>query len=91
MNLINALGIVAVNIGLRIRQAPGADPAYDYTLDITSSPSTDMVCDRSTVLTYKWPCHISLFVQIPNFERTTILRQKELSWAVRPASQNDTS
>jgi len=82
MNLISANGIVNVNIGLRTRQAPDHDPAYDYTLDIASSPATDFVCDTSTTLIYQYPCRLTLFVQIPNFERTTILIQKEMAWLV---------
>lgn len=82
MRLINANGIVAVNVGLRIRQAPGQAPAYDYPLDIALSPATDLVCDTSTNLTYQYACHVSLFITIPNFERTIITRQKLMSWSV---------
>lgn len=84
MNLINANGIVAVNVGLRIRQAPNAAPAYDYDLGISSSPTTDLVCDTSTELTFQYPCYVSLFIQIPTFERTIIRIQKEMSWTVCP-------
>ncbi|KAH8590421.1 hypothetical protein B0O99DRAFT_691635 [Bisporella sp. PMI_857] len=82
MKLINAYSIVAINIGLRKRQAPDYEPAYDYTLDISSSPVAElpMPCDTSTVLTYQYACHTCLFITIPNFERTTIVRQKRLDW-----------
>lgn len=82
MNLLNANGIVAVNIGLILRDMGNGISAYDYSLSLASSPATDLVCDTSSSTTYKWPCHLSLFVQVPNFDRTTITTQKALSWMV---------
>jgi hypothetical protein len=77
MNLINAHGIVAVNIGLRLRQ--GLD---DYALGLSSSPARDLVCDVSSPTTYQYPCHLSLFVQIPNFERVIVRARSVMGWSV---------
>jgi hypothetical protein len=85
MNLVNANGIVAVNIGLVLRDMGNGISAYDYSLSLASSPATDLVCDTSSPTTYKWPCHMSLFVQIPNFDRTTITTEKAMTWMVSSA------
>lgn len=82
MKLINANGIVAVNIGLNIHQAPDQAPANDYTVDISLSQAADLTCDTSTTLSFQYPCHVSLFITIPNFERTITLRQKQMEWLV---------
>lgn len=82
MNLVNANGIVAINIDLRRREGHNGVNAYDYVLSLSSSPNQDLVCDTSTSSTYQYPCHLSLFVQIPTFDRTIISTQKALDWAV---------
>ncbi len=82
MKLINANGIVAVNIGLNMRQAPGQAPANDYTIDISPTQDSDLTCDTSTTLSFQYPCYLSLFITIPNFERTITLRQKQMGWLV---------
>ncbi|KAH8591932.1 hypothetical protein B0O99DRAFT_674930 [Bisporella sp. PMI_857] len=57
-------------------------PAATILAYISSSPVAElpMPCDTSTVLTYQYACHTCLFITIPNFERTTIVRQKRLDW-----------
>ncbi|KAE9378470.1 hypothetical protein N431DRAFT_554654 [Stipitochalara longipes BDJ] len=80
MKLINANGIVAVNVGLNMRQAPDQAPANDYTIDISPTQDSDLTCDTSTTLSFQYPCHVSLFITIPNFERTITLRQKQMGW-----------
>ena len=82
MNLVNANAIVAVNIGLQVRDEGNGISAYDYSLSLMSSPATDLVCDTSSAETYKWPCHMSLFVQIPNFDRSIITTEKSMTWMV---------
>jgi len=80
MYLVNANGIVAVNIGLQVRDEGNGISAYDYSLSLISTPATDLVCDTSSAETYKWPCHMSLFVQIPNFDRSIITTEKTMTW-----------
>lgn len=82
MSLINANGIVAVNIGLQVRQGLDGNSVYDYTLGLSSSPARDLVCDTSSATTYQYPCHVSLFVQIPDFDRTIISTVKDMEWLV---------
>jgi hypothetical protein len=82
MSLINANGIVAVNIGLQVRQGLDGNSAYDYILGLSSSPTRDLVCDTSSATTYQYPCYVSLFVQIPNFDRTIITTTKAMEWLV---------
>jgi hypothetical protein len=82
MYLVNANGIVAVNIGLQVRDEGNGISAYDYSLSLISTPATDLVCDTSSAETYKWPCHMSLFVQIPNFDRSIITTEKAMTWVV---------
>jgi hypothetical protein len=82
MNLINANGIVAVNIGLNVRQAPDQAPAHDYTTDISPTQASDLTCDTSTALSFQYPCYVSLFITIPNFERTITFRQEQMGWLV---------
>ena len=84
MRLINANGIVSINVGLRIRQSLNQMPAYDYVLDISSSQASmdPLVCDTSTELKYFYACYVSLFITIPNFERTKTTIHKEMSWTV---------
>jgi hypothetical protein len=82
MKLINANGIVAVNIGFNMRQAPDQAPANDYTIDISPTQDSDLTCDTSSTLSFQYNCHVSLFITIPNFERTITLRQKQMGWLV---------
>jgi hypothetical protein len=82
MNLVNANGNIAVNIGLVRRNTGNGISAYDYSLSLASSPATELVCDTSSPATYKWPCFMSLFIQVPNFDRITITTQKAMSWMV---------
>lgn len=83
MNLINANGIVSVNVGLQRREDFDGNSAYAYTLGISSSPALGLVCDvSSSQYPYQYPCHLSLFIQIPTFYRTTLKAQKAMGWLV---------
>lgn len=82
MTLVNANGIIDVNLGLVLRDDGNGTSAYDYSLSLTSSPAIDLVCDTSSYTTYKWPCHLSLLIQIPNFDRTIIITTKATTWVV---------
>jgi hypothetical protein len=86
MNLVSANGIVGVNIGLQVRDGANGISAYDYSLSLVSSPATDLVCDESSAETYKYPCHMSLFVQVPNFERSIITTVKAMTWTASLSS-----
>ena len=100
--LINANANNAINLGLRVRQAVGLKPAYDYgsswiilsrlyieiqaneawlkDLTITSIPNLDLVCNTGAPKSY--PCHVTLFLQFPTFERTILLQKMVMSWLV---------
>ena len=80
MNLVNANGIVSIIVGLVVKQTENNAPAYSYDLSLSSSPCTSLICDSNDAL---WqPCYMSLYVQIPNFYRTIISTEKEMSWGV---------
>lgn len=81
MFFISANGIVSVNINLRTRQVSGYPPAYDYDLSFSSSPVVgNIVCDVS--LPEHYPCFLTLFLQIPSFQRENIRPQKVMGWLV---------
>ncbi|KAE8446992.1 hypothetical protein EG329_011474 [Mollisiaceae sp. DMI_Dod_QoI] len=80
MSLINANGIVAVNLGLLYRHNGDGTAAYDYNLSLSSSPNQGIVCDTTSNSTYQYPCHTSLFIQVPSFDRTTLTTQKAMGW-----------
>lgn len=82
MNLVNANGILAVNIGLHVRDDGNGITAYDYQLSLVSSPAIDLVCDMSSPGDYKYPCHLTLFIQIPNFQRTITVTKSAMTWVV---------
>lgn len=70
MQLVNANGMLSVNVGLVYRQAVGAAPAYDYDLNISPVAAQDLICDVSGVSgNPSGPCHVTLWIQIPTFER----------------------
>ncbi|KAK0622619.1 hypothetical protein B0T14DRAFT_150695 [Immersiella caudata] len=68
MVLINANGVVAINLGLERREALGHAPAYDYQLTISTIPSTTLECETTAT------CFLTLVFQFPSFERQ-VLRQ----------------
>lgn len=53
------------------------------TTDITLSTNQNLniVCDTSN--NYIRHCHVTLFIQIPTFDRKIVLLQPVLTWAVR--------
>ena len=40
----------------------------------------NLVCDVNDVKAY--PCHITLFIQIPTFDRTIVSQRMSMSWTV---------
>jgi len=82
--LINANGMSSIILGLRSRQAIGQAPAYDYQLSISTTPAQDLVCDVSgTIRSPSGPCHITLLLQFPTFERQVSRLMPVMGWVVR--------
>lgn len=82
MVLVNANGVTAINLGLHRRQAPNTSPAYDYQLFISTIPAADVNCDFSSTGSTA-PCHISLFLQFPSFDRQNSWLGVAMTWEVR--------
>ncbi|KAI2465618.1 hypothetical protein F4781DRAFT_424665 [Annulohypoxylon bovei var. microspora] len=79
--LINANGMVAVNLGLNYRQARGRAPAYDYDISLSTIPSLEMQCDvGSDTEQATGPCFLSLWIQFPTFERQVSTQGYAMSW-----------
>ncbi|KAI1410001.1 hypothetical protein F5Y13DRAFT_202628 [Hypoxylon sp. FL1857] len=80
--LVNANGMIAVNLGLNYRQVRGKPPAYDYDLSLSTVPSLDMRCDNgSDTRASTGPCFISLWLQFPTFERQVSTQSYAMSWS----------
>lgn len=71
MMLINANGIVQINLGLHWRQDIGVPAAYDYDLEVVTIPATKFSeCDTSPGSNgIEHPCFTSLYIQFPTFQR----------------------
>jgi hypothetical protein len=82
MILINAIGVTGINLGLKYRQAIDSEPAYDYDLSMSTVPSMELACDTSSKASSSYPCHASLFIQIPTFDRKIVHQSRSLTWAV---------
>lgn len=79
--LINANGMSSITLGLRSRQAIGGAPAYDYQLSVSTTPAQDLVCDVSgTIGSPSGPCHITLLLQFPTFERQISRLMPVMGW-----------
>lgn len=81
MSLISANGIVAVDIGLRLRETAGIK-AYDYTLGYSSSPAMELTCDTSDGGAFNHDCRLDLFVHFTGFDRVVVRQKKIMNWAV---------
>ncbi|KAI0830953.1 hypothetical protein F5Y06DRAFT_290631 [Hypoxylon sp. FL0890] len=80
--LVNANGMIEVNLGLNYRQVRGKPPAYDYDLSMSTIPSLDMRCDiGSDTRAPTGPCFISLWLQFPTFERQVSTQSYAMSWS----------
>ncbi|KAK3324391.1 hypothetical protein B0T19DRAFT_229532 [Cercophora scortea] len=80
MVLINANGIVAINLGLSQREALNRKPAYDYQLSVSTIPASDLLCDVASSVHQSGPCFLSLFLTFPTFDRQVSRQSFELSW-----------
>ncbi|KFY75442.1 hypothetical protein V499_04567 [Pseudogymnoascus sp. VKM F-103] len=79
MVLINANGLTAINLGLNRRQAPNTSPAYDYKLSVSTIPAAGVNCGATSTGSTA-PCHISLFLQFPSFDRQNSRLGVEMKW-----------
>lgn len=80
MQLVDANALVAINLGLQLRESAGQTPAFDYELSISTIPSVSKVEDDDT----GW---LSLFLQFPSFTRQVSNQHKAWSWSVCILSQ----
>ncbi|KAM7222720.1 hypothetical protein V8F06_001907 [Rhypophila decipiens] len=82
LNLVNANGVAAINLGLSYRdyQYIGKPPAYDYTLSISGIPGTDLRCDVSSPEKNIQHCFLSLFMQFPTFDRLVFTQKVAMSY-----------
>ncbi|KAK4217729.1 hypothetical protein QBC37DRAFT_437796 [Rhypophila decipiens] len=82
LNLVNANGVAAINLGLSYRdyQYIGKPPAYDYTLSISGIPGTDLRCDVSSPEKNTGHCFLSLFMQFPTFDRLVFTQKVAMSY-----------
>ncbi|OBT77156.1 hypothetical protein VF21_05058 [Pseudogymnoascus sp. 05NY08] len=79
MVLINANGMTAINLGINRRQAPNTSPAYDYQLFVSIIPAVSVDCGVTSTGNTA-PCHISLFLQFPSFDRQNSQLGVEMEW-----------
>lgn len=83
LTLVNANGMVFINVGLNYRQALSAAPATDYQLSLSAVPGQNLVCDVSGMDgTPDGPCHLTLMLQFPTFERQVSLLKPSMNWIV---------
>jgi hypothetical protein len=79
LTLINANGMAYISLGLHYRQALNAAPAYDYDLRISTTPAQNLVCDVSGLNGEPdGPCHVTMLLQFPTFERRVSLLRQEM-------------
>ncbi|KAK4450974.1 hypothetical protein QBC34DRAFT_296205 [Podospora aff. communis PSN243] len=72
MVLINANGVVAINLGIEHREALSHAPAYDFQLTISTIPSTTLECETTAA------CFLTLVFQFPSFERQVLKQDMKL-------------
>ncbi|KAI1101405.1 hypothetical protein F4804DRAFT_344013 [Jackrogersella minutella] len=81
--LVNANGMVVINLGLNYRQVRDRDPAYDYDISLSTVPALDLLCDKgSDTQPATKPCFLSLWLQFPTFERQVSTQGYAISWAL---------
>ena len=83
MHLIDANGVVAINLGLNYKKPLDKPHAYDYPLSISVIPSTELQCDVSSEESNNGNCFLSLFLQFPTFDRLSFTHTVAMSLEVR--------
>lgn len=84
LQLIDASSMLSVSLDLRRMEMAGRPPAYEYQLtSISSVPSKSLTCDLGSASNpYYGPCHVTLLIQFPTFEREIVSLQREMAWPV---------
>ena len=73
MTLFNANGMTNVDLTLQYREKLGGAGFYDYRLNPSTVTARDLVCDLgSSDPSTAYPCHTSLFLGFPTFQRSVI-------------------
>lgn len=81
LQLIDASSMLSISLDLRRMELLDRKDAYEYRLtSISSVPSSRLTCDLSS--SYYGPCHVTLLIQFPTFEREIISMQREMDWSV---------
>ncbi|KAG6365603.1 hypothetical protein INS49_007214 [Diaporthe citri] len=80
LQLIDASSMVSISLDLRRMEMAGKQPAYEYQLtSISSVPSKRLTCDLDNPSEpYYGPCHVTLLIQFPTFEREVVSVQREM-------------
>lgn len=84
LQLIDASSMVSISLNLRRMEMIGRESAYEYQLtSISSVPSKKLTCDLDNESEpYYGPCHVTLLIQFPTFEREVVSVQREMVWSV---------
>lgn len=83
LQLIDASSMVSISLDLRRMEMPSRQAAYEYQLtSISSVPANRLTCDLGNPSEYYGPCHVTLLIQFPTFEREVVSVQHEMVWSV---------
>lgn len=84
LQLIDASSMLSISLDLRRMEMTGRQAAYEYQLtSISSVPSKKLTCDLANPSEpYYGPCHVTLLIQFPTFEREVVSVQRKMVWSV---------
>jgi hypothetical protein len=83
MQLVNANGMVAINLGLESRQEIGLRPRFDYKLTFSTTPAMDINCNQEDIENLDaTACFISIFLQFPSFDKRESIEVYAMKWVV---------
>lgn len=84
LQLIDASSMLSISLDLRRMEMTGRQAAYEYQLtSISSVPSKKLTCDLGNPSEpYYGPCHVTLLIQFPTFEREVVSVQRKMVWPV---------